>query len=214
VSLILEALRKLDREKESPHRGVLVLGTVTAPDRSPRRVALGAVALAGVLALVAAVVLVARLAVPPPPPDAVESAAPVLDPSKAEARSGDVSPQSAARPASQPAPMHPPASLREPTESTGGVEPAESAHRAPAKPTETRSPSPAPAPQGIAEPVAETDPQALVLEAIADRDGERVAVLSGRLVREGDVFGATRVLRIGSSEVEIETSGVRRVLRF
>jgi hypothetical protein len=110
--------------------------------------------------------------------------------------------------------MHPPASLREPTESTGGVEPAESAHRAPAKPTETRSPSPAPAPQGIAEPVAETDPQALVLEAIADRNGERVAVLSGRLVREGDVFGATRVLRIGNSEVEIETSGVRRVLRF
>jgi hypothetical protein len=41
-----------------------------------------------------------------------------------------------------------------------------------------------------------------------------VAVLSGRLVYEGDAFDNVRVVRIGEAEVEVEVDGQRRVLGF
>jgi hypothetical protein len=54
----------------------------------------------------------------------------------------------------------------------------------------------------------------LRLEAVSQRDGQPVAVLSGRLVHEGDAFDNVRVIRIGEAEVEIEVDGRRRVLSF
>jgi hypothetical protein len=87
--------------------------------------------------------------------------------------------------------------------------PADAAAEGPQAPTAATSPTLTPDQTG---PEPTTAP--LLLQAIAVRDGHKVAVLSGRLVREGDVFGATRVLRIGDSEVEIESHGQRRVLRF
>jgi hypothetical protein len=54
----------------------------------------------------------------------------------------------------------------------------------------------------------------LQLQAIGERDGKPVAILSNRLVHEGDAFDGVTVVRIGADEVEIEVRGRRRVLRF
>ncbi|HUL78313.1 MAG TPA: hypothetical protein VL691_13705, partial [Vicinamibacteria bacterium] len=52
------------------------------------------------------------------------------------------------------------------------------------------------------------------LTAISERDGRPVALINDRLVFEGDSFDGIKVLRIGEAEVEIESGGKRRVLRF
>jgi hypothetical protein len=202
VSLILEALRKLDREKDAPQKGFLVLGTLTPPPRTSRRIVLGAVAGAATLALIGAAVLAPRLAAPPSP-------APSVEPTGA----GNLTP------ASRPAETAPVPDPRLELEQPRSPRPP-----SPARPEATATPpSGAPMPGASSAPSAGTHveaspsgPQfeALVLEAVGERDGQRIAVLSGRLVREGDVIGGTRVLRIGASEVEIETAGERRVLRF
>jgi hypothetical protein len=45
-------------------------------------------------------------------------------------------------------------------------------------------------------------------------EGQPVAVLSNRVVHEGDHFDGVTVVRIGADEVEIEVKGQRRTLRF
>jgi hypothetical protein len=218
VSLILEALRKLDRERDAPQRGVLVLATVTAPDRRPRRLFVGLVALAGVVALAVAG-LVLRGARPAQPPAA--AAGSTLSPPAIE---GDETRavESVAGAALSPR-IEPPATTARAKAHPPSVEPrppvtthrAEGAGPEPARPhPEARPPASSPAREAADAPAAQPSPETLVLEAIAERDGGRIAVLSGRLVREGDVLGATRVVRIGASEVEVETAGVRRVLHF
>jgi hypothetical protein len=52
------------------------------------------------------------------------------------------------------------------------------------------------------------------LQAISAQNGQPVAVLNDRLVREGDSFDGVRVLRIGADEVEIEVAGRRRIVKF
>jgi hypothetical protein len=52
------------------------------------------------------------------------------------------------------------------------------------------------------------------LTAIAHRDGQPVAVLNDRLVREGDSFDGVTVVRIGTSDIEIEVRGRRLVIEF
>ena len=47
----------------------------------------------------------------------------------------------------------------------------------------------------------------LRLNAISERDGQPVAIVNDRLVREGDSFDGVRVLRIGEAEVEVEVGG-------
>jgi hypothetical protein len=54
----------------------------------------------------------------------------------------------------------------------------------------------------------------LVLQAISERDGRPIALLSDRLVWEGDEFDGVRVVRIGEAEVEVEWKGRRSVIRF
>jgi hypothetical protein len=54
----------------------------------------------------------------------------------------------------------------------------------------------------------------LVLQAITTRDGQPVALINDRLLREGDAFDGVRIVRIGEAEVEVEARGVRTVLRF
>ena len=71
----------------------------------------------------------------------------------------------------------------------------------PAEPENAPSPEPSP----------DTE---LRLEAVSRRDGRPIAVISGRLVHEGDAFDNVRVLRIGETEVELEVDGQRRVLGF
>jgi hypothetical protein len=52
------------------------------------------------------------------------------------------------------------------------------------------------------------------LTAISERDGEPIALLNDRLVREGDRFGDVTVLRIGPTEIEIEVNGERKTIGF
>jgi len=67
----------------------------------------------------------------------------------------------------------------------------------------------------LASPAAD-DPEdvAFRLSAISTRDGEPVALLNDRLVREGDAFEGIRILRIGTTEIEIEVDGERRTIGF
>jgi hypothetical protein len=53
-----------------------------------------------------------------------------------------------------------------------------------------------------------------VLQAVSERDGQPIALLSDRLVREGDEFDGVKVVRIGEAEVEVEWKGRRLFVRF
>lgn len=68
--------------------------------------------------------------------------------------------------------------------------------------------------------VAPTEPVAaasrgLVLQAISERDSHAIAVISDQLVKEGDLVGKARVLKIGADTVEVLLEGGRReLIRF
>jgi hypothetical protein len=82
---------------------------------------------------------------------------------------------------------------------------------------ETEVPSEGPAETGLSEaPAAPTSPAGseFRLTAISSRDGEPIALLNDRLVREGDRFGNVHIIRIGPTEVEIEVDGERRTIGF
>ena len=186
MSLILEALKKLDREKQAPERGLVVVGTTAwsaSSQRSTLAAALGALGLGAVAAG-------ALLWLSPPRQSAPVSASPPplsqLPPAvSTPASSGTAAP-----------------ALR--------VEPSAAPIKAP--PTD-RAAAPAPTvPQSTAPP--RPDPSAFHLTAISERDGQPVAILNDRLVREGDMFEGVRVLRIGAAEVEIEVGGKSLVIGF
>jgi hypothetical protein len=193
VSLILDALRKLEREKPSAEQGVLVVGAI--PWQGARRRTLSFLALAAGALLVLAVALGAwwlgrthRGA-----PAAAAGGAPApAPPSVATA----VRLPGAALPASRPL-VAASASAAPPARRLTLPEPA--AHAAPAA---TTLPPAAPPSRG---------PQ---LNAISQQEGKPVAVIDGRLVHEGDSVDGVRVLRIGETEVEVEVHGQRRTLRF
>jgi len=64
-----------------------------------------------------------------------------------------------------------------------------------------------------ASPSAVSSP--LVLQAISERDSHPIAVISDQLVKEGDLIGKTRVLKIGLNTVEVLLdSGRVEVIRF
>ena len=64
------------------------------------------------------------------------------------------------------------------------------------------------------EPVAAAS-RGLVLQAISERDSHAIAVISDQLVKEGDLIGNTRVLKIGADTVEVLLEGGRReLIRF
>src|SRR6185436_11893201 len=78
------------------------------------------------------------------------------------------------------------------------------------------APSTGPAPNDTARaaqapPVSEKAPGPQ-LSAISELNGQKVAIVNGRLVREGDSYGGVHVLRIGVGEVEV--GGRRFVLTF
>jgi hypothetical protein len=178
VSLILDALRKLERERSAPQRGVVVVAAEGSPDG--RRAALAG-------ALAAAVVLV------PLTFWVTTRLAPAPEPSPATAP-----PLAAAAPGSlEAAPSPPIAASAAPTRAAPPASP-------PASPPATSGPPSAPA----------SAAPAWVLQAIAQRDGRPVALINDRLVREGDSLNGARVVRIGSSEVELEVAGRRLVLSF
>jgi hypothetical protein len=194
VSLILDALRKLERERETREPGVLVVGSVPWGEgrRSRRPLAFAC------LALVAAVCAGWWWSRPTPrPAGPVPSSTPVA---------------AAPSPADTGGPVAPPAALepRAPTPSAS-VPPA----RRLAVPTldeEARPPAPGEAAPATAPP--RVAPNDLHLNAITRRDGRPVALINDRLVFEGDSFDGVRIVRIGEDEVEVEVQGHRRLLRF
>jgi hypothetical protein len=185
VSLILEALKKLEREKGVPDRGFLVLAHLpwARSGKAGARVA-GLAALALVLAAAAFLAWRSR----PAPPRAV-APAPTPIPAALPPRAG--------------VPAFPSPTVALPS-STAAL-------RAPATAAPPAAPAPAPALPLPSPPEAGAE---FRLNAITVQDGHPVAVLNDRIVREGDSFEGVRVLRIGETEVEIEVRGERRVIRF
>ncbi len=196
MSLILEALRKLEAEKQAPERGFLVVAAPSWPDSGKRTWPwlVAAALLLGGLAIGGALWLrprdVARLPEPRPVPAAVLATAPAAAPVAA---------------------VTPPAASPEPLRERAP---------APARGEEVRVVAPVtiPGPRGIASapssPATAPSPPALVLEAISERDGRPIALVSDHLVREGDAFDGVTIVRIGEAEVEVEWRGQRRILHF
>jgi len=185
VSLILEALRKLEREKQTPERGFLVLGTGAWAERghAGRPIAvflfgllLGAVAL-GVLmrSRSSPAAAVAHLE-PAPAPTAI-------------APTPHAVPPPATLTATKPAGS---AALRTPTEPASEISPA------------AAQATPAPRPSA----------PAFTLQAISEKDGHTVALINDRLLRQGDAIDGARVVAIAKDSVELEIAGRRVVLRF
>jgi hypothetical protein len=215
VSLILEALKKLEREKQAPDKGFLVVAHVPwASGERARSRGLLAIGIVTVAALGGAGLWLARsrpavvsrppgpAAVTPPAAPASRPPAPPASISAPPSRAADPTPATgvprtwAKAPAATPAPA-----LPRPATSVAGAAPKRS----------LRLPAAAPVPPA---PTSEAPEVELRLNAISERDGQPVAVLNDRLVREGDAFDGIRVLRIGATEVEVEVKGRRVIVRF
>lgn len=55
----------------------------------------------------------------------------------------------------------------------------------------------------------------LILQAISERDSHPIAVINELLVKEGDLIGSARVVKIGADSVEILlASGIKELVRF
>jgi hypothetical protein len=218
MSLILDALRKLEREKNAHEPGVLVVGSVPWGETSRTRRLVLAAGAALVLAL--AVVVGWLLRPVPKPPAATPEAAVSISPGPSPVVASPTLPPATLPPVAQqtPLPSAPPIRLSRPVPSDTGRAPRptvaspEAPSEVPAESAAGRlSVAPA-APAAEAAPVA--PPGGLRLTAISQRDGRPVALINDRLVFEGDSFEGVRVLRIGETEVEVEVRGERRVLRF
>lgn len=208
MSLILEALRKLEREKPAPERGVVVMTSAGLGEARSHRgpwlwVMLGLAAGVAAAALFlewrrpprSATAHVPAVAAAPPttaptPPMSVARSVPVALPSSSTPRA----------PASR-EPRSPPPKLPVPV----------------ATPQPLPTPAPAPAMEPAAPPTTLAAPMpapALVLQAITVLDGRPVVLINDRVLREGDEIHGVRIHRIGEAEVEIERDGQREVLRF
>jgi hypothetical protein len=192
MSLILDALRKLERERNAREPGVLVVGSVPWGERRPSRRPLAVASLALVSLAFSGWWWWWR---PTPRPATAAPASPSPAPSAGTART----------------PAAPTPSERLAPPSTPSAPP----QRQLALPTrdETAGP-PAPRERAPAATAARPAPDDLRLTAITRRDGRPVALVNDRLVFEGDSFDGVRILRIGEDEVEVEVRGQRRVLRF
>jgi len=191
VSLILEALKKLEREKRSSEPGFLVLGPTSWPGAaSGARRAVFALACLALLATALGLLAWRNAARPAP---ASTPAATVPAPAASFGKTAWLPP------ASTPAPE---SSL--PVAETLAPEPIESEGAEPA-PQATVLPSAA---------APEAPRPRFRLQAISLRDGKPVAVLNDRLVYEGDSFDGISVVRIGDAEVELQVDGRRLVVGF
>jgi len=208
VSLILDALKKIEREKGAGDPGVVVLGSVPWGEktRRPRRfVAAAAVLVFGFVGLGAWWLLRPARAV-----------APAAAPSTAPTPEGAApAPASARPPATATTPfVPPPPAARRPAAPAAAIPAATDATTA-APAAAVRRPAPDDAPSSSPPaPAGSAAWPELRLGAISVRDGHPVALVNDRLVREGDAFDGVSIVRIGDAEVEVEFRGERRVLRF
>ncbi|HEY6552951.1 MAG TPA: hypothetical protein VI669_06325 [Vicinamibacteria bacterium] len=193
MSLILEALRKLERDKDTPERGFVVMTHVPWARGGPARSRLALLALLAVAVAAGALAMALwRGAGKSPSNDpAARATQPPALASPAGASPGSVPP----RPAFEARAL-----------AIQSLDRAAATRPAPSPPLASKAPLPTPRPEP---PSSE-----LRLHAISRQDGTPVAILNDRLVREGDVFDGVRVIRIGETEVEVEVKGQRRVLTF
>ena len=192
MSLILEALRKLEKEKATADRGFVVLGAASWPAPVARRwpvVVIGAAVLLGAGAVwwmtqrgpgdapaVPAAQAVTELQPPPAPASVATTLAP------APATVPFVAPPVVAAPRPRP------------------ITPSEAAAVAPAAPA--------------AAATTPTTERRVQLQAITARDGRPLALVNDRLMGEGEEFEGIRIVAIRADEVEVEVDGRRRVLKF
>jgi hypothetical protein len=205
LSLIFEALKKLDREKQAPERGFLVVGASGwgAGRRAhvvPIAAALGAAGLAGFL--------FAQWAQRPK----VETASGAGTPSASHPAPAATAASASVAPASVPPPTAPPATYLAPSLPAVRVAapPAPPSSVAPRAEPRTAGPPPT---QAAAEPPAAVAPT-FTLQAVTERDGQPVAIVNGQLVRVGDTVEGAEVVRINSQEVELRKDGRRIVVSF
>jgi hypothetical protein len=213
VSLIFDALKKLERDKDAREPGVLVVGSVPwgARTRSFRPLAV-ALATIGLVALLAFALWPrdrgARPATAPARSDSSPAPAPTpsavaLPPAAVVPPSTIAPPASAAAPPERRRLAVPPAGRDEGAVAQGAAAPEKT-------PAQEDAPVAAPLPPPSRAPA----PDDLRLNAISQRDGRPMALINDRLVFEGDSFDGVKILRIGEAEVEVEVRGKRRVLRF
>jgi hypothetical protein len=184
VSLILEALKKLERDKPTDARGqdVVLLAPVRWPSRPTRARWIAALLVLLLLAAAAGAVLLIRSRPQPAQPDRPVVIARPQEPGASPAQA---SPVASAEPPTAPAPM--------------GVRPPSTAPRRAALPSRAT-------PTG--------SPAAFLLTAIGEQDGHPVAVINDRMVRVGDALEGARIVRIGEGEVELEAGGRRFTVGF
>ena len=218
MSLILEALKKLDREKQAPDRGLVVVGPSAWPSARDGRPSLRT---AATIAFVLAGIGAAAWHYGGRPSSVVprEMAPREIAPHETAAQPAGPGPYAGARGAA-PVPAPPSAGqfANAPVAASrpgAGAAPASKAMRGPVPEDVAASPrgTPEPAP-GTREGRSAAAAAAYQLQAISAQDGHPVAILNDRLVREGDRFDGVTVVRIGSDEVEIEVAGRRRVVKF
>jgi hypothetical protein len=244
MSFILDALKKLEREKETREPGVVMVGPVPwgGPDRGRRGRRL-ALAGAVIVVAVAGALFWLRSGDGPAAAPGTRSGNETPLPPGREPVNRTAAEEPGARPslpidrtegppAAGPAP---PASrdLRLPGAETPPPARAETQPKAldespspatTAETTATTSETPDTAlsdEPGLAVTAEEIEPPARPvpapeyrLTAISSRDGRPIALLNDRLVREGDRFGDVRIIRIGESDVEIEVKGKRKTIGF
>ncbi len=184
MSLVLEALKKLDREKGRDERGFVVMAAAPWPTRAARRwpawAALGVATAGAIVAVMALRTSSAPPSLPAPPPTPAV-AAPAL-PAPALVRREPPTPV----PRPEPARVAPKPAVDTPPLAAAVVPPA-------------RTATPDPGPR---------------LQAISERDGQPIAIINDHLVRVGDEVDGIRVLAIRIDEVDIEVGGRRTTLRF
>jgi hypothetical protein len=208
MSFILDALRKIDRERpaQGPNAGSFTGATTTSRDeaRHRREVAVTAsVAVASALLTAVAFTLVSRSGVQTESPSRDAALAPAALPSQTlRLETRELPPVPRPREEAAEIDVAAPATERD---SVAIPDPVES------KETESRSHSetdPTPEPEGEMEDPSPGFPQ-LVLQGTSFINGIAVAVISDRRVFEGDTIEGAVVIRIDERSVELEFEGHR-----
>jgi len=194
MSLILEALRKLerDRPRDGSSEAVVLLASQPWPEaedgRGRRRVLLGAAA--GVIVALVATGVWLLWPHPASRPAAADAPRATPAPEPLAAAVDPVTPEPTPEPAPEKGRAEMPVVASPPAAST--------------------EPPPWPSPMA-----APSSPQGFLLTAIGERDGQRVAMLNDRLVRVGDAIDGNRIVAITDSTVEVELADGRRItVRF
>jgi hypothetical protein len=228
VSFILDALKKLEREKDEREPGVVLVGPVPWGERDPRRRGAGLAVAGAVLAVVlGGTFLWLRSGSESPAPrtggEGTAGPSATVTPGPTGPGISEANPTAPARARDGAKPeAPPPPAVREPAPvdavtPTSATEGMASAQRPPS-PLVPGDPLPPETP-ATSEPRDEpTKPAAVApefrLTAISSRDGHPIALLNDRLVREGDRFGDITILEIGETSVEIEVNGKRQTVGF